>query len=355
VNNQLVKGANDRNESRGAKNISSNIRFETQDINNAKESLRLLKQKVTSTGTMNKFSGISNALGGLNSNSNIPNTSHDTRKYRPNLNNDHEEMNNKIQSNTLKPKIGGSNYSSNTNNKFNSTKPNVEIKSNQTNQPRGNSNRRTNHIQVEEVEDDRPAFVDQEKEAEIPEEGEVGELIECHGCGRKFREEALQKHAKACKKVFQSKRKAFDTKKKRIIDSEHAMLQKQGEYEEKNNPKLKQIKMKKNVNWKKQSEMLRDVAAANKTGADFMKKNSGNVMQVSGKNNAKSNVVPSYNDDLTFCNLCERKYNEEAYKKHLNHCQKKDRENKMKGKSSNSKVNSNAINSKPNFANKTKK
>jgi len=256
--------------------------------------------------------------------------------------------------------MGGANYSSNTNNKFNYTKPNVEIKSNQANQGK-NNNRRTNHIQIEEVEDDRPAFVHQEKEAEIPEEGEIGDLIECQGCGRKFREEALQKHAKACKKVFQSKRKAFDTKKKRIIDSEHAMLQKQGEYEEKTNPKLKQIKMKKNINWKKQSEMLRDVAAANRTGADFMKNNSGNVMKV-GKNNAKSNVVPSYNDDLTFCNLCERKYNEDAYKKHLNHCEKKNRENKMKGKSSNSKLNSNALNSKlnsnalnskPNFASKT--
>jgi len=134
------------------------------------------------------------------------------------------------------------------------------------------------------------------------------------------------------------------------------MLQKQGEYEEKTNPKLKQIKMKKNVNWKKQSEMLRDVAAANRTGADFMKSNSGNVMQVGkSKNNARSNVVPSYNDDLTFCNLCERKYNEDAYKKHLNHCEKKNRENKMKGKSSNSKLNSNALNSKPNFASKTKR
>jgi len=149
------------------------------------------------------------------------------------------------------------------------------------------------------------------------------------------------------------------------------MLQKQGEYEEKTNPKLKQIKMKKNQNWKKQSEMLRDVAAANKTGADFMKNNSKNVLQV-GKNNAKSNV-PSYNDDLTFCNLCERRYNEDAYKKHLNHCEKKNQENKMKGKPSNSKINtnalnskissnapnskinSNALNSKPNIASKTKR
>lgn len=152
-------------------------------------------------------------------------------------------------------------------------------------------------------------------------------MQECNGCGRKFKEDVYEKHAKACKKVFQSKRKAFDTKKKRIIDSEHAMILKHAEVDEKTNIKLKQVKQKKKENWKKQSEMLRNVAAANKTGADFMKKNSGNVIQI-GKNQQPS----TYNDDLTPCNLCGRRYNEEAYKKHLNHCEKKDKESKMKGK-----------------------
>jgi len=96
--------------------------------------------------------------------------------------------------------------------------------------------------------------------------------------------------------------------------------------------------------------MLRDVAAANRTGADFMKKNSGNVMQI-GKNNAGS----PYDDDLTPCGLCGRKYNEDAYTNTLPPCEKKNKEGKMKGKVNNQKPTSNALNSKPNFASKSKK
>jgi hypothetical protein len=366
INNQIVKGYNDRNASRGEKNIGTNMKFERHEINDAKESLRLLKQKVTSTNTMNKFSGLSNTLGGLNSNvnMNVPYTSHDTRKFKPNLYSTDQEEISKINSNTFKPnnystKNGGSNYSSNSGNKFNyNNKPSVESKIDKSkinpifNQPpmrNNNNNRRTNNIQVEEVEDNRPAVAGSNLgngEPEVLEE-EPGDLQECHGCGRKFREEAFQKHAKACKKVFQSKRKAFDSKKKRIIDSEHAMIQKQGEYEEKTNPKLKQIKQKKNVNWKKQSEMLRNVAAANRTDEDFSKQHPGNVVQVTGK----KNVGYTQDDDLTPCNLCGRRYNEEAYKRHLNHCEKKDRDNKMKGKSSNNALRQNlpSSNSKPNL------
>jgi len=359
ASNQIVKGDHDRNASRGAKNITSNMKFERNEINDAKESLKMLRQKVTSTSTTNKFTGLSNTLGGLNSNTNmnIPYTSHDTRKFKPNLYSNDQEETDKINSQTLRQnnyqKVGGTSYGSNNNNKFNYTKPNVESKIDKSkinpifSQPPQRNNRR---VQVQEVEDDRPAFAggsDQNNEPEVPQD-DVGDLHECNGCGRKFREEALQKHSKACKKVFQSKRKAFDTKKKRIIDSEHAMIQKQGELEERTNPKLKQMKMKKKENWKKQSEMLRNVAAVNKTGSDFMKQNTGNVVRITGKGN---NAFSSSNDDYTLCNLCNRKYNEDVYKKHLTHCEKKDRENKMKGKSQTT-VNptSKTINTKPNFA-----
>lgn len=44
-------------------------------------------------------------------------------------------------------------------------------------------------------------------------EDEFEEMVECpEGCGRKFKESALEKHVRVCKKVFQQKRKAFDTK-----------------------------------------------------------------------------------------------------------------------------------------------
>ncbi len=44
------------------------------------------------------------------------------------------------------------------------------------------------------------------------------ELIECTmGCGRSFKSDLIKKHMKICKKVFQSKRKVFDSSKNRTV------------------------------------------------------------------------------------------------------------------------------------------
>jgi transposase-like protein len=45
-------------------------------------------------------------------------------------------------------------------------------------------------------------------------------LNECKSCGRKFNDEAYAKHSKICKKVFQTKRKVFNSQAKRIISNE---------------------------------------------------------------------------------------------------------------------------------------
>lgn len=45
------------------------------------------------------------------------------------------------------------------------------------------------------------------------------DLIMCtEGCGRKFHRKALEKHAKACKLVFMSKRKQFNSEAKRLVN-----------------------------------------------------------------------------------------------------------------------------------------
>ena len=74
---------------------------------------------------------------------------------------------------------------------------------------------------------------------------------------RKFRQEALEKHVAACKKVFQTKRKEFDTKKHRVLNNEQVSLAKKQERKEKvqKNLKTKNVKGKA---WKKDSEKLRD-------------------------------------------------------------------------------------------------
>lgn len=51
-------------------------------------------------------------------------------------------------------------------------------------------------------------------------EDDGAERLECPTCGRKFKEEALMKHEKVCKKVFVQKRKVFDTKKQRQVEDE---------------------------------------------------------------------------------------------------------------------------------------
>lgn len=107
-------------------------------------------------------------------------------------------------------------------------------------------------------------------EIEEPEDGNDEDRIECKTCGRKFKEEALEKHAKVCKKVFASKRKAFDMKKQRIIDNDHAMILKYKEVEEKKKGKLGQGQNNKMNNnskkqkWKKQSEEFRAILKNNR-------------------------------------------------------------------------------------------
>ena len=193
-------------------------------------------------------------------------------------------------------------------------------------------------------------------------------LGKCKDCGRNFREEALLKHIKICKKVFQSKRKKFDSKKKRIIDSEHAMLLRQADKAE-NNPKLKQIRARKKENWKVQSELLRNVAKANRSYSNgnqmvnnrmYNNKSSKGVVNNSSKKGNNINYDYGFshmslysfkiggmsslpNDGLTLCDTCGRRYNETAYEKHLPGCQKRDKENLIKHKFSKPSFNSNKM------------
>ena len=76
----------------------------------------------------------------------------------------------------------------------------------------------------------------------------------CKHCDRLFNEDAIDKHENICKKIFCEERKKFDMKKKRILDSEHAMLSKgQGKNVKKNDKNSG-----KNAKWKKQSEEFRN-------------------------------------------------------------------------------------------------
>lgn len=81
------------------------------------------------------------------------------------------------------------------------------------------------------------------------------DLVECpEGCGRKFNRKALEKHAKACKLVFMSKRKQFNSEAKRLTNKEQAAILKQQKEKQKKD-KLKGTKgfEKTSDNWKSAS------------------------------------------------------------------------------------------------------
>lgn len=79
------------------------------------------------------------------------------------------------------------------------------------------------------------------------------DLVQCtEGCGRKFNRKALEKHAKACKLVFMSKRKEFNSEAKRLVNKEQANIIKQVKAKEKKEGKAGKSKgfEKTGDNWK---------------------------------------------------------------------------------------------------------
>lgn len=101
-------------------------------------------------------------------------------------------------------------------------------------------------------------------------DGDEGDRVPCCHCDRKFKEEAIEKHEKICKKIFCTQRKKFDMKKKRVLDSEHAMILKRNEKQgNNNNNALAKAKDAKKQKWKKMSEEFRAILKANNTTTGF--------------------------------------------------------------------------------------
>ncbi|KAL4464838.1 hypothetical protein ABPG74_011399 [Tetrahymena malaccensis] len=148
-------------------------------------------------------------------------------------------------------------------------------------------------------------------------------LEECpEGCGRRFAPEALEKHAKICKKVFQQKRKKFDTQKQRINDEEQEQILEQARVEEKmRNQYAAKSKQPAKVNtqqqdkkskWRMQSEQFRAVIRSNKGGE-------------------QAQDIPQY-DDRIECPHCKRKFQESSYNKHEQICANRAKIAKAAGK-----------------------
>lgn len=161
-------------------------------------------------------------------------------------------------------------------------------------------------------------------------------LSPCPDCDKMFAPGPLSKHIKICKKVFGKQRKAFDTKKMRIVDSEQASLMKQGEIDAKKREKALANKRKSNgPKWKKQSEELRRIAQLNKdnSGEDQVQiviKSKGGQGMVSNTKTQQYQFQSSVNDDYVLCKYCNRSYAEETYNKHAPGCERRFKEKQMK-------------------------
>ena len=197
----------------------------------------------------------------------------------------------------------------------------------------------------------------------------VNEIVTpCPHCGRKFNEISFPKHVKNCQKVFQKKRKAFNTQKQRFNDSEQASLMKMGQMAAKKNPQLNNKAKGGIPKWKLQSMEFRAICnpgKANKIrkemglGNNMMNNNMGMGNNIKGgKNISKSVKTGGYGGmgmgggfgygmdnmnmgggfpsvtpmDYTHCQYCNRNYNEEAYNKHLNGCKRRYEEAQMRNK-----------------------
>eukprot|EP00930_Biecheleria_cincta_P008393 TRINITY_DN109822_c0_g1_i1.p1 TRINITY_DN109822_c0_g1~~TRINITY_DN109822_c0_g1_i1.p1 ORF type:complete len:404 (+),score=101.58 TRINITY_DN109822_c0_g1_i1:137-1348(+) len=151
-----------------------------------------------------------------------------------------------------------------------------------------------------------------------------GPLVPCPDCGRKFKEESLEKHTKICKKVFQQKRKQFNSAANRLGEFENAneLIAKASQIEKEKEVPKKEAKPGKVPKWKAESLAFRQaILAAKGAGGDEEAQQKANELQQqlgAIKEAAGDEVDP----DMLKCPHCGRTFNKEAGERHVKICQK---------------------------------
>ena len=152
----------------------------------------------------------------------------------------------------------------------------------------------------------------------LDEYGEPGEMVQCTmGCGRKFNANAIKKHMKICKKVFQAKRKVFDSSKARTKDVVPDKLV--GKTKGKTTSQQPAKNGANKEKWKKQSEGFRAMLKQEKGGAT-----------ISAEEKQELKKAMEEAQGLVPCNFCGRKFNEKAAQKHIPFCENKQKLDKLK-------------------------
>jgi hypothetical protein len=155
------------------------------------------------------------------------------------------------------------------------------------------------------------SFHGTEKIVEEPEVVPMEDLVECfEGCGRFFTRQALKHHEKACKKIFQTKQKAFNIKAKRVEPKNHVPGALPNTYQI---SKLagKNTKKESIPKWKADSAQLR-ITLKNKRVKD----------PLATENEALVVNQPSKRDDQVTCHHCSKHFHEKTADKHISSCAK---------------------------------
>lgn len=130
-------------------------------------------------------------------------------------------------------------------------------------------------------------------------DAEFERLFDCpEGCGRSFKRDALEKHIKVCKSVFQ--KKADDKKRGISMAAKPAPIQ-----EEENDPN--KSKAEKAKQWKKESENFRNMIKG-KAGAGPKR---------------EDQLVAEDGLPQKICEVCSKHFTDEAFKRHRPVCESK--------------------------------
>ncbi|XP_054676749.1 zinc finger C2HC domain-containing protein 1B [Grus americana] len=128
------------------------------------------------------------------------------------------------------------------------------------------------------------------------------DLVPCTTCGRHFAQDVLLRHDPICKKVFNKKRKPFNSLKQRLQGTEITTVKKQPP--QKNQPGKKS-------NWRQHHE---DFINTIKSAKQFTK-------ALKEGQPLPPPPPPSINPDYIQCPHCSRRFNEAAAQRHIKFCE----------------------------------
>lgn len=149
-------------------------------------------------------------------------------------------------------------------------------------------------------------------------DADVGDLKPCPHCDRKFNEKAHAKHVPLCLKVFQNKRKAFNSKEKMLGENykEAVQASKATQKGGKGRGKGAQAEEGKAPasNWKAKSEALRDQMKEARLVAKF-KREGRSLADLPPPKPTDAAL-----DDRIPCPHCGRKFGQQAAERHIPKC-----------------------------------